>query len=89
MLAKASHQSLPMELQPRGLSTGQAARYLGISVSYLNKSRCDPERYPGPSFLRIGRRILYLVSDLDSFIDHRRKRQEDHQSAYVPEAGRS
>ena len=52
---------------PALLSERDAAIYLGMSMSYLRKSRRFGE---GPEFVRIGSKtIRYRVSDLQVFID--------------------
>lgn len=43
----------------------QAATYLGVSLSWLDKSRL---RGDGPPFLRVGGRTLYDSLDLDAFL---------------------
>ena len=51
--------------QPRSLNHRRdAAKYLGVSLSWLDKSRL---KGTGPKFIRIGTRILYEFSDLDEF----------------------
>lgn len=51
------------------LTTQQAATYLGLAVSTLNKWRCHGG---GPEFLKLGRSVRYLQSDLDAFLEARR-----------------
>jgi hypothetical protein len=46
------------------LNVRQAARYLGLSKSYLDKLRLTGG---GPPFLRLGRRILYDHGDLENW----------------------
>ncbi len=45
------------------LTTGQAARHLGLAVSTLNKWRVYGT---GPSFIKLGR-VRYRISDLDAY----------------------
>ena len=47
------------------LTTPQAARYLGLAVSTLNKWRCFGD---GPKFLKLGRAVRYRQEDLDAFL---------------------
>jgi predicted DNA-binding transcriptional regulator AlpA len=47
------------------LTTPQAAIYLGLAVSTLNKWRCFGD---GPRFLKLGRAVRYRREDLDSFL---------------------
>ena len=48
--------------------TNAAAVYLGVSPSYLEKLRVAGG---GPTFIRVGRRVVYRQSDLDRFLDER------------------
>jgi hypothetical protein len=60
-----------MDVVPKVLSEREAAAYLGISPITLRQGRCDgrrSNRMPPPPFLRIGRKILYMVSDLDHYL---------------------
>ena len=45
-------------------AVADAARYLGISRSCLNKWRCYGT---GPRFCKLGRRVVYRQSDLDAW----------------------
>lgn len=49
--------------------TKVAARYLGLSHRTLEQWRCNGA---GPAFIQAGRRVLYLVRDLDAFISKNR-----------------
>lgn len=51
------------------LDTNLAARFLGVSASFLNKSRVTGD---GPQFCKIGRRVLYDRRDLELWLDARR-----------------
>ena len=51
--------------QTRRLSVKEASNYTGLSCSTLNKLRCSGQ---GPRFAKIGRRVLYDIADLDSWI---------------------
>ena len=53
------------------LSVEAAASYMGISVSTANKARCAGG---GPSYAKIGRRVVYDVRDLDAFLASKRRR---------------
>lgn len=48
----------------------QAADYIGLSASTLNKLRVFGG---GPVFLKLGRRVAYDVADLDVWIAERRR----------------
>ena len=65
---KVEFQSSPAE--PRGLNTAQAAAYLGLSESYLEKARVNLTDLPGPEFRKIGRRVIYLRESLDSYLSN-------------------
>ena len=55
---------------PVNLKTPQAAQYLGLAVSTLNKWRCHGG---GPEFIKLGRAVRYRRDDLDAFVEARRK----------------
>jgi predicted DNA-binding transcriptional regulator AlpA len=58
-------------MQPRILRTPDAARYLGLTASTLEKMRLTGG---GPRFIRLGfRAVGYAIGDLDAFIDGRRR----------------
>jgi len=61
----------------RLLTETQAAPYIGMSRSFLRQSRMNGKREnrtPGPPFLKIGRKVLYLAEDLDAWLlEHRRE----------------
>nr|WP_162858523.1 helix-turn-helix domain-containing protein [Sneathiella chungangensis] len=48
------------------ISTYEAARRLGISVRTLERHR---QNKTGPVFLRLGRRVLYSVSELNRWCE--------------------
>lgn len=60
----------------RLLTEKEAAPYIGMSRSFLRQSRMNGKRKnrpPGPPFLKIGRKVLYLAEDLDAWLlAHRR-----------------
>ena len=57
------------QIEPRGLNTASAARYLGLSTSFLEKARINQTTTPGPKFRRKGKRILYLKNELDQYLE--------------------
>ena len=64
---------IPVEVgqQPR-LRTPAAAKYCGVSSSYLNKSRVYGY---GPPYSRLpGGIIVYSIADLDEWIEARKQR---------------
>ena len=59
-----------MMVEKRILRTRQAAEYLGLASSTLEKMRRDRE---GPPFVRLGGRAVgYDVRDLDAWVDEQR-----------------
>ncbi len=46
----------------------EAAKYLGMSVKWLQQSRCYGR---GPKYIKIGRSVRYNVTDLDLYIKSR------------------
>lgn len=56
---------------PQRLPVYEAANYLGLSSSTLNKLRVFGG---GPIFLKLGRRVVYDKTDLDAWLAHRRRR---------------
>ena len=56
--------------QPRGLPVAAAARYIGLSESFLNKARVNQTKLPGPDFIRVGARVIYLRESLDNYLDN-------------------
>lgn len=55
--------------QARMLTTREAARYLQLSSTYLNKMRVTGT---GPVFVKLGRSVRYHQADLDAWITARR-----------------
>ena len=53
------------------LPVREAANYLGLSISTLNKLRCSGG---GPPFLKLGRAVRYSPDDLKEWLDSRRVR---------------
>jgi predicted DNA-binding transcriptional regulator AlpA len=53
----------------------EAAEYIGMSSSFLRQSRCNGDRRnytSGPSYIKVGRAIRYLKSDLDEWLDQQK-----------------
>jgi len=61
-------------LQRTVLTTTEAAAYLGLAISTLNKWRCYGE---GPHFIKLGRAVRYKREDLDSFVEIGRRDSTD------------
>jgi len=59
----------------RRLDSAEAAQYLGISASTLSKRRVFGG---GPKYLKLGRRVVYDIRDLDTWLAaHRRVSTSD------------
>ncbi len=62
--------------QPRKtLTEKEAAQYIGMSVPFLRQSRMTAghsTRTPGPSYVKAGRSVRYLISDLDAWLEENR-----------------
>lgn len=57
------------------LTEREAARYIGMSRSFLSQDRMNGyrvNRTPGPDFVRLGRAIRYRRQDLDAWISKNR-----------------
>lgn len=62
--------------QPRALTEIQAAGYIGMSRSFLRQSRMDGPRSgrtKAPRFIKNGRKVLYLIEELNLFLDQFQK----------------
>jgi predicted DNA-binding transcriptional regulator AlpA len=60
------------QVLPRAVSEIEAAKYIGMSRSFLAQSRMDGKRdnrTPAPRFIKIGRSVRYLREDLDQWLD--------------------
>jgi predicted site-specific integrase-resolvase len=55
----------------QSFDTSKAADYLGVSASILNKWRVYGQ---GPDFRKLNRRVVYRRSDLDAWMDTKRRR---------------
>ena len=57
---------------PMMLNEKQASVMLGVSLSFLRKSRCEGllrKRTPAPPFVSIGGRRLYRSADLKAWVE--------------------
>ena len=57
---------------PLLIKENEAAERLGVSISYLRKSRCEGTRKrttPAPPFVRIDGSIYYRLADLNAWVD--------------------
>lgn len=58
-------------MQEKLLTTKEAAPYLGVSEAFLERDRWAGAQVP---FIRVGSRaVRYRVSDLEAFIESRRR----------------
>ncbi len=55
-----------------------AARYIGVSKSFLNKARLSGS---GPAFLKLGRLVVYRQADIDAWLDSRRRHSTSEAAA--------
>ncbi len=61
------------------LRVPQAAEYVGLSKSYLDKARCFGT---GPAFAKLGATVIYSTDDLDAWVAaNRRAPANDNQRA--------
>lgn len=61
-------QAKPVD--PRRMTSQQAAAYLGKSASWLNQSRC---RGDGPVYFKLGANVFYDTKDLDIWMTSKRR----------------
>jgi len=67
------------------LTTKEAARYLGVSASFLERDRWAGAKIP---FIKLGNRaVRYQQDELEAFIESR-KRRASHQGALCAVGGR-
>jgi len=64
------HASSHSELPGRKLSVEEFARWSGLSVSTANKMRFNGT---GPRYLKLGRRVLYDLHDLETWVAERKR----------------
>jgi predicted DNA-binding transcriptional regulator AlpA len=60
-----------MTATPSPIPVEAASKHVGLSVSTLNKLRVFGG---GPVFLKLGRRVVYDISDLDEWLASKRRR---------------
>jgi predicted DNA-binding transcriptional regulator AlpA len=67
----AQHESDPHGLPHRLLNVQEAARFLGLSVSTLNKMRMTDS---GPPYIQLTRRrVAYRLCDLEAWVAQRKR----------------
>ena len=55
----------------RKLTVKETAAYLAVSTSWLDKRRLDGN---GPAYLKLGRRVVYDIIDLETWAASNRRR---------------
>jgi hypothetical protein len=60
----------PADITPAALRELDAAKYIGLTRSFLRAARVG--RCVGPDYIRVGRAVLYHRADLDAFLAARR-----------------
>ena len=63
--------NMHLDVKSRTLNEKQAAKYIGMSRSFLAQNRMEGDlenRTPGPPYLKIGKTIRYLIEDLDAWL---------------------
>lgn len=68
-------------LPPRLLRTEEAARWLGLSGRTLEKHRCCGT---GPSYRKLGGRVVYLIDDLRAWVDKGERRSTAQRTPASP-----
>lgn len=58
-------------IAPKCLTPENAAIYLGKTAAWLKRARMG--KAEGPQFIRAGRRVHYLISDLDAWLAAQRR----------------
>jgi len=62
-------------IRTRGLSEAQAAHYLGVARSTLRQARTTGNvrgRLATPPFIKAGKKVIYLIDDLDRWLEAHR-----------------
>ncbi|MER9392217.1 MULTISPECIES: helix-turn-helix domain-containing protein, partial [unclassified Mesorhizobium] len=52
------------------MRVSQAADYVGLSKSYLDKARCYGA---GPAYIKLGSSVIYTTADLDAWVSENRR----------------
>jgi predicted DNA-binding transcriptional regulator AlpA len=61
-----------LEPPARKLRVTEAAAFLNVSKSWLDKKRITGD---GPAYIKAGRRVVYDLSDLDAWVASNRRRR--------------
>lgn len=62
-------ETLADGVDPRNMSTAEAAAFLRVSKAFLNKSRMPKSRTVGPPYHVNGKRVYYTLEDLEAWRD--------------------
>jgi len=63
---------MTFQVQAKALTEIEAAKYIGMSRSFLAQARMEGKRdnrTPAPPFIKIGRSVRYLREDLDKWLE--------------------
>jgi predicted DNA-binding transcriptional regulator AlpA len=63
------------EIKKATFTEAETAKYLNVSPSTLRRGRMEGHRlnhFPCPPYVRLGRAIRYLISDLDAWLKEHR-----------------
>ena len=66
----SSRRTTDQPAAPLLMTVNQAAEYLGLAISTLNKWRCLGD---GPVFIKMGRAVRYRAEDLNRYISESQK----------------
>ena len=61
-----------LETPARKLRVTEAAAFLSVSKSWLDKKRITGD---GPAYIKAGRRVVYDISDLDAWVASNRRQR--------------
>ena len=70
MKKRPTHRRSHSSTQPKRLDTAGAAKFVGVSKRTLEKWRYEGG---GPPYLKLGRRVLYCLGDLEEWIAGQRR----------------
>lgn len=63
------------------LNVPEAAEYLRMAPQTLAKMRCEGT---SPPFIKLGRRVLYDLAEIDQWLDQRRRRSTSDPGSVDP-----
>ena len=70
-ITQATQGAATMKYVRKTMSEAEASVYLGVSRIALRQGRSNgrrDNRMPPPPYIKLGRKILYLVEDLDAWL---------------------